>query len=166
MDYENLITLLGNTGKDPETQTYENGGLCAVVTLATSDGGYTKRNGEQVPEQTQWHRIASYGRLAEFVARYIRKGARLYVRGKLKYYEAATPGGEKTTVAYIEADKITLLDRKQYAELLPDDVPVSQLGRKVRPAPVDDDNNPLRWPDGSVRTLPYKPGERTIKYYG
>ena len=167
MDCENLITLLGNVGKAPETQTFSNGGMVSVITLATSEGGYTKKaTGEQVPEVTHWHRVAGYGKLAEFIQRYIRKGSRLYVRGKLKYYEMQTPGGDKYTASYIEADKVTQLDRRPVAEPLSGDVSVAELKRRYPEMPLDDDGQPYRWADGRVRTLPFKPGERAIKWYG
>lgn len=167
MDCENLITLMGNVGKDPETQTFANGGMVAVVTLATSEGGYVKRaTGEQVPEVTQWHRVAGYGKLAEFMQRFIRKGMRLYVRGKLKYFEAKTQSGDKYMVAYVEAERVTSLDRRAQSEPLSGDVSVEELKRRYPNMPLDDDGQPYRWEDGRVRTLPFKPGERAIKWYG
>lgn len=167
MDCENLITLLGNVGKDPETQTFSNGGMVAVITLATSDGGYVKKaTGEQVPEVTQWHRVAGYGKLAEFIQRFVRKGARLYVRGKLKYYEAQTANGDKYTAAYVEADKVMQLERRAQSEPLSGDVSVAELKRRYPNIPLDGNGQPYRWADGRVRTVPFKPGEKTVEWYG
>ena len=90
----NRIILLGNVGKDPEVREFENGKL-ASFTLATSEKGYTNKNGVQVPESTQWHNCVCFGKTADFVANYIRKGHKLLVEGKVRYRSYEQNGATK-----------------------------------------------------------------------
>ena len=79
----NKVILVGNLGQDPETRYMPNGKAVTNLRLATSDSWKDKQTGEQ-REQTEWHSIVMYDRLAEIAAEYLRKGSQIYVEGRLK----------------------------------------------------------------------------------
>jgi len=79
----NKVILIGNLGADPETRYMPNGNAVANVSLATSDSWKDKNTGEQ-RERTEWHRVVFFGKLAEIVGQYLRKGSKVYVEGRLQ----------------------------------------------------------------------------------
>lgn len=79
----NKVILVGNCGQDPEVRYLPNGGAVANLSLATSES-WTDKNSGQKQEKTEWHRIAFFGKLADVVAQYVKKGSKLYVEGKLQ----------------------------------------------------------------------------------
>lgn len=106
----NRVTLIGNVGKDPEIKTFASGNKVAQITLATSER-YKDRNGEQ-KEDTEWHSVQAFGKLADVVERFVRKGSLLYLDGKIRTrsYEA---DGRTIYRTEIVADHIQMLDRPQ-----------------------------------------------------
>ena len=80
----NKVILLGNVGRDPEVRYPSQGQIVATFPLATSDRAYTTSTGTQVPERTEWHNLVMWGRNAEVAEKYIRKGTRLYLEGRLR----------------------------------------------------------------------------------
>lgn len=79
----NKVILVGNLGADPEVRKFDNGGMIATISIATSDKWTDKQTGE-AKEHTEWHRIIFNDRLAEIVSQYLRKGASVYVEGSLR----------------------------------------------------------------------------------
>ena len=79
----NKVILLGNLGKDPEIKYMPNGNAVANITLATSETWNDKSSGEK-QEKTEWHRVVFFGKLAEIVGQYLKKGSKIYVEGKLQ----------------------------------------------------------------------------------
>ncbi|MGB1339173.1 MAG: single-stranded DNA-binding protein, partial [Cycloclasticus pugetii] len=79
----NKVILVGNLGKDPEIRYMPSGGAVANVTVATSESWKDKNTGEQ-KEQTEWHRVVFFNRLAEVVGEYLKKGSKIYVEGALQ----------------------------------------------------------------------------------
>ncbi|HFK2002945.1 TPA: single-stranded DNA-binding protein [Pseudomonas aeruginosa] len=79
----NKVILVGNVGGDPETRYMPNGNAVTNITLATSESWKDKQTGQQ-QERTEWHRVVFFGRLAEVVAEYVRKGSQIYVEGSLR----------------------------------------------------------------------------------
>ena len=79
----NKVILVGNLGKDPETRYMPNGKAVTNFSIATSESWKDKQTGEQ-REQTEWHNIVMYDRLAEIAAEYLKKGSQVYVEGKLR----------------------------------------------------------------------------------
>ena len=106
----NRVTLIGNVGKDPEIKTFASGNKVASITLATSER-YKDRNGEQ-KEDTEWHSVQAFGKLADVVERFVHKGSLLYLDGKIRTrsYEA---DGRTVYRTEILADHIQMLDRPQ-----------------------------------------------------
>ncbi len=79
----NKVILVGNLGKDPEVRYMPNGSAIANITLATADS-YKDKNTGQLVDKTEWHRVVFFGKLAEVVGEYCRKGSQIYVEGKLQ----------------------------------------------------------------------------------
>jgi len=85
--------LIGNVGNDPDVRTTSSGTLVAKVSLATSRQWTNKDGSEQ--EKTEWHRLTVWGKLADVVERYVKKGDRLYVEGRIEYSESESDGQKK-----------------------------------------------------------------------
>lgn len=81
----NTVHLLGRLGKDVETRTFENGTVKANLSIATSEK-YTNKQGEKV-EETQWHNVEAFGKQAEILAQYLKKGDQVQITGQLRYRE-------------------------------------------------------------------------------
>ena len=79
----NKVILVGNLGQDPEVRYLPNGGAVANITLATSESWRDKATGE-MKEQTEWHRVVLFGKLAEVASEYLRKGSQVYIEGQLR----------------------------------------------------------------------------------
>ena len=109
----NKVILIGNCGRDPEVRYLPSGQAVANVSIATSTKRKDKNSGETV-EDTQWHRITFYDRLAEIAGEYVKKGRPIYVEGRLKYgsYTDKTTGVEKNTVDII-ATELQLLGGRE-----------------------------------------------------
>jgi single-strand DNA-binding protein len=108
----NKVILVGNCGRDPEIRYLPSGAAVANVTLATSSKRKDKGSGETI-EDTQWHRITFYDRLAEIAGEYVKKGRPIYVEGRLKYGKyTGQDGVEKNTVDII-ATELQLLGGRE-----------------------------------------------------
>ena len=79
----NKVILIGNLGQDPEVRYMPNGNAVANISIATSESWRDKNTGEQ-KEMTEWHRVVLYRRLAEVAGEYLKKGAKVYIEGKLR----------------------------------------------------------------------------------
>ena len=80
----NKVILIGNVGVEPEVRYYDSGQAVATMRLATTERGYTMQNGTQVPDRTEWHNVVVWNRLAQVVEKYVHKGDKLYIEGKLR----------------------------------------------------------------------------------
>ncbi len=98
----NKVILVGNLGKDPEIRYTPSGAAVANITLATSESWKDKQTGEQ-QERTEWHRVVFFGRLAEVVGEYLKKGAQVYVEGKIKTdkYQDKETGQDKYSTSIV-----------------------------------------------------------------
>lgn len=110
MSLRNKVTLIGHTGKDVEVVNFENGGMKASVTLATNDY-YTNAQGEKV-EDTQWHNLVAFGKVAEIMQKYVTKGKEIAVEGKITYRSYDTQDGQKRYITEIRVDELVLLGSK------------------------------------------------------
>lgn len=79
----NKVILVGNLGQDPEVRYMPSGGAVANITIATSESWRDKQTGEQ-KEQTEWHRVVLFGKLAEVAGEYLKKGSQVYIEGQLR----------------------------------------------------------------------------------
>lgn len=111
----NRVTLLGNVGRDPEVKVLTGGNAVAEFSLATSRGGYTGKDGREVPQKTQWHRIKAFGAITSAIERYVKKGSTIYVEGRIEYSEYEK-NGEKRTATEIVLEDMSLLSQPQQAQ--------------------------------------------------
>jgi single-strand DNA-binding protein len=100
----NKVILIGNCGRDPEIRYLPSGQAVANVSIATTSRRKDRTSGETV-EDTQWHRVTFYDRLAEIAGEYIKKGRPVYIEGRLKYGKYTDQAGvEKNTVDIIATE--------------------------------------------------------------
>lgn len=105
----NKVILIGNLGADPEVRHLENGVTVANFNLATTETFKDRTTGER-REQTEWHRVVVWRGLADVVEKYVRKGSKVYVEGKLRTRKWEKDGIDRFTTE-IQADNLTMLDR-------------------------------------------------------
>ena len=101
----NKVILVGNCGRDPEIRYLPSGQAVASVTLATSSRRKDRNSGDMI-EDTQWHRVTFFDRLAEIAGEYVKKGNPIYVEGRLRYstYMDKTTGVEKNSVEIVATE--------------------------------------------------------------
>ncbi len=104
----NKVILVGNLGRDPEVRYSPNGQAVANVTLATSESWKDKTSGEK-QERTEWHRIVFFGRLAEIAGEYLKKGAQIYVEGRLQTRKWQDKDGHERYTTEIVANDMQML---------------------------------------------------------
>lgn len=104
----NKAILLGNVGKEPDIRDV-NGVKVAQFTLATSEKGFTRKDGTQVPDKTEWHNIVCWRGLAEIVEKYVQKGAKLYIDGKITTRSWDDQQGQKRYITEVVADNLEML---------------------------------------------------------
>lgn len=106
----NKVILIGNLGKDPEVRHLENGAVVANFSIATSET-YTDRTSGERRENTDWHNIVVWRGLAEVVEKYLRKGHKVYIEGKLKTRSWQDKEGNTRYTTEVVADEMTMLSR-------------------------------------------------------
>ena len=105
----NKVILLGNVGKDPEVRYLDTGIAVATFPLATTDRAYTLANGTQVPERTEWHNLVLWRGLAETAEKYVHKGDKLYIEGKIRSRSYDDQTGAKRYITEIFVDNMEML---------------------------------------------------------
>ena len=108
----NKVILIGNVGRDPNIRYFDSNAGVANFPLATSERGYTLADGTVVPERTDWHNIVLYRGLAKIVERYVHKGDKLYVEGRIHYRTYDDQKGIRHYVTEVYADNMELLSPK------------------------------------------------------
>ena len=106
----NKVILVGNVGQNPDIRYVEDRPV-ATFTLATTEKAYTTASGAQVPERTEWHRIVMWDRAAETAEKYIRKGTKLYIEGRLRTRVWEDRNTIKRNVTEILVDSFDILSR-------------------------------------------------------
>lgn len=107
----NKVTLIGRLGADPETRYTANGDAVANISLATNFKWKDKLTGEQ-KESTEWHRVVFFNRLAEIAGEYLKKGAQVYVEGRLKTNKWQDAQGHERYSTQIIATEMKMLDSR------------------------------------------------------
>lgn len=132
----NKVILIGNVGGDPEVRYLPNGNAVANVTLATSDSWKDKQSG-QMQERTEWHRVVFFGRLAEIVGEYVRKGSKLYIEGRLQTREWEKDGVKRYTTEIVVdmGGQMQLLDSRQGGEGMGQRAPQERPAQPTRQQP-------------------------------
>tara|TARA_Y100000996_G_C22282431_1_gene544606 strand:+ start:14 stop:460 length:447 start_codon:yes stop_codon:yes gene_type:complete len=104
----NKVILIGNLGKDPEVRHLENGAAVANFSIATSENYKDRKTGEKV-SQTEWHNIVAWRGLAEIAEKYLKKGAKVYIEGKLKTRTWQDKEGNNRYSTEVITDNLTML---------------------------------------------------------
>ncbi len=143
----NKVILVGNLGKDPEVRYSPSGQAVANATLATSESWKDKNTGEK-QERTEWHRVVFFGRLAEIAGEYLKKGAQIYVEGRLQTRKWQDKEGQDRYTTEIVANEMQMLGSRSGAGAPADhsfnqDVPANESqsggGRAPAKAPAGAD---------------------------
>lgn len=132
----NKMSIIGNLGKDPETRYTPSGSQTTLITVATTNAWTDKTSGEK-KEETEWHHVVFYGRLAEIASQYLKKGKSVFVEGRLK------------TRKYVDKSNVD----RYITEIIASDL--QMLG--TRPADEPIYNDPTRRPPGTSESsdIPY-----------
>ena len=108
----NKVIIVGNCGRDPEMRYLPSGKAVCSISIATSSRRKDKNTGEVV-EDTQWHRVVFYERLAEIAGEYVKKGRPVYVEGRLKYGKYTDKDGVERSTCDIVATELQLLGGRE-----------------------------------------------------
>jgi single-strand DNA-binding protein len=108
----NKVILVGNLGRDPETRYSPDGAAICNVSIATTSQWKDKASGER-KEETEWHRVTFYGRLAEIAGEYLKKGRSVYVEGRLKTRKYKDKEGIEKYATDIIADQMQMLGGRE-----------------------------------------------------
>jgi single-strand DNA-binding protein len=108
----NKVMIIGNLGRDPEVRYTADGAAIANISLATTSSWKDKNSGEK-KEETEWHRVVFYNKLAEIVGQYAKKGRPLYVEGRLKTRKWTDKDGVEKYTTEIVADQMQLLGGRE-----------------------------------------------------
>jgi len=107
----NKVILIGNMGKDPEIRYMPSGAAAANCSIATSESWRDKATGE-MQEKTEWHNLVFFGRLAEIVGEYCKKGSKIYVEGRLQTRKWQDKSGNDRYSTEIVANEMQMLDSR------------------------------------------------------
>lgn len=107
----NKVILIGNLGADPEVRYMPNGAAVANLRIATSESWRDKQTGEQ-QERTEWHRVVLFRRLGEIAGEYLRKGAKVYIEGRLQTRKWQGQDGTERYTTEIVANDLQMLDSR------------------------------------------------------
>lgn len=111
----NKVVLVGNLGKDPEMRYMPNGSAVANLTLATTESWKDKQTGER-KEKTEWHRLTVFNRLGEMCGEYLKKGAKIYVEGKLQTRKWQGQDGQDRYTTEVVVSEIQMMDSRNPAQ--------------------------------------------------
>ena len=148
----NKVILVGNCGRDPEVRYAPSGAPICNISIATSSRRKDKASGESI-EDTQWHRVTFYDRLAEIAGEFLKKGRPVYVEGRLKYGKYTDKDGIERNTVDIVATEMQLLGGREGGAgadeggYTPRSAPA---GREPAPAPAP---KPASQPDSGLDAL-------------
>ena len=108
----NKIILLGFVGKEPDVRHLDSGMTVANFTLATTEKGYKTKDGKDIPDRTEWLNIVMWNGLANIAEKYVHKGDKLYIEGKIRTRSYDAQDGSKRYVTEIFADSMEMLSSK------------------------------------------------------
>lgn len=108
----NKVLILGRLGQDPEIKYMPNGDAVCNISIATSESWKDKQSGEQ-KEITEWHRIVFYRKLAEIAGKYLHKGSKAYIEGRIKTRKWQDQNGQDRYTTEIIANEMQMIDSRQ-----------------------------------------------------
>ncbi|MCQ2204811.1 MAG: single-stranded DNA-binding protein [Bacteroidales bacterium] len=109
----NKVILLGNVGKDPDIRYFDQNRAVANFTLATTERAHTGKNDQQIPERTEWHNIVVRGGLVQVVERFVHKGSKLYIEGKIRSRQYVDRDNQNRFVTEILVDELEILSKRE-----------------------------------------------------
>jgi single-strand binding protein len=133
---KNRISLIGTVGKDVEARQTQQGLWYARISLATSTGGYKKKDGTDVPEVTQWHSVCAWRANAQYAGQYVKKGMRIAVDGMLTYNKYTDKQGVERISAEIIAEDLYVFNSKQNTQQ-----PVEAQAQPIQSQPTQVNNH-------------------------
>lgn len=148
----NKVILIGNVGADPEVRYIKEDQPVANVRLATTERGFKRQDGTEVPERTEWHRLTVWGHTAKFVEMYVKKGDQLYVEGRLHYSQYQDKNNETRYSTEIVVEELRKLGRKTDANGQTESV---QQPQQTAQQVVAEANAEYSIPDQPVDDLPF-----------
>lgn len=128
--------LIGNVGKEPVVHYYDADQAVAQVSFATTEKGYTLANGMQVPDHTDWHNLVFFRGLAKVVEKYVHKGDRLYVEGRIRYRLYDDKQGKRHNITEIYVDNMEMLTSRAGTS-----APTSAPASSSTPSPTETTEN-------------------------
>lgn len=137
----NKVQLIGNVGKEPEVRYLDSGVAVATFSLATIDRAYTLPNGTQVPERTEWHNIVLWRGLAETAEKYVHKGDKLYIEGKIRSRSYDDQNGVKRYVVEIFGDNMEMLTPRTVQASAPQQAAANVQSQQMQ-SPVQQQESP------------------------
>ncbi|MCZ4304369.1 single-stranded DNA-binding protein [Zoogloeaceae bacterium G21618-S1] len=129
----NKVILVGNLGRDPEIRYAPSGDAICNVSIATTDTWKDKQTGEK-KEATEWHRVVFFGKLAEIVGQYLKKGRAIYVEGRLQTRKWQDQNGQDRYTTEIRASEMQMLGGREGGGGSGGDAPMDDGGYDQRPA--------------------------------
>jgi single-strand DNA-binding protein len=134
----NKVILVGNLGRDPETRYLPSGEAVTNISIATTSSWKDKASGEK-KEETEWHRVSAFGRLAEIMGEYLKKGSQVYIEGQLRTRKWQDKEGKDRYTTEIRADVMQMLGSRAGAgeprgEPRSEPAPKGEGGAKPAPA--------------------------------
>lgn len=140
----NKVMLIGNLGADPEMRYLPSGDAVANIRIATTESWKDKASGEK-KEETEWHRVSFFGKLAEIVGEYLKKGSPVYVEGRIKTRKWQDKDGQDRYSTEVVADRMQMLGSR---------------GGMGAPSGSDDDSAPQSRPSGGAAKSAGKSGAK------
>ena len=132
----NKVILIGHTGKAPDVKYFDNGGVVATFSLATTKRGFQTKDGRDIPERTEWHNIVLQNGLAKIAEQYVKKGDKLYIEGELRTRSYDDAHGVKRYITEVVGYDMEMLTPKGTGTQAPPPVPEA-------PAPSQNDDLPF-----------------------
>ena len=136
MSSVNKVILIGNLGNDPDIRTFSSGDKVANLSVATSEKWKDKNSGEK-KEKTEWHRVSVFGALADICEKYLHKGSKVYIEGKLetRKWQDASDADKYSTEVIVRGfgGNLTMLDGRNDAQ------PQQQTDSQPQPADLGDE---------------------------
>ncbi|MGF6851154.1 single-stranded DNA-binding protein [Paraburkholderia sp. CI3] len=149
----NKVILVGNLGADPEVRYLPSGDAVANIRLATTDRYKDKASGE-MKEATEWHRVSFFGRLAEIVSEYLKKGSSVYIEGRIRTRKWQAQDGTDRYSTEIVADQMQMLGGRSSDD---GGGEFEQRSRAQRPAPASRSNGSHSTDAAGTRAQPPQP---------
>ncbi len=130
----NKVILIGNLGKDPEVRTFDSGSKKAAFSLATSEP-FTDKSGQK-QDRIEWHNVIFWGKIADVVEKYLKKGSQVYIEGRIASRSYDDKDGVKRYITEIEGSNLTMLKSGNAGESTTPSQPVAS-GKDLEPDSLD-----------------------------